>query len=65
MFDETLTKLAAPGEGKARFLQHHPLGFFVGSAMAAIYAGFGILLIFFANAKPSVGGMAGVAEPAE
>ena len=46
MFDETLTKLAALGESKARFLRHHPLGFFVGSAMAGIYVGFGILLIF-------------------
>ncbi len=46
MFDETLTKLAALGESKARFLQQHPSGFFIGSAMAGIYVGFGILLIF-------------------
>jgi hypothetical protein len=65
MFDETLTKLAALGESKARFLQHHPLGYLVGSATAGIYAGFRILLIFLANAKPSLGGVAGVAELAE
>ena len=46
MFDETLSKLSALGEAKARFLQRHPAGFLVGSAMAGIYVGFGILLIF-------------------
>jgi nitrite transporter NirC len=46
MFDETLGKLSALGEAKARFLQRHPAGFLVGSAMAGIYVGFGILLIF-------------------
>ena len=37
MFDETLGKLSALGEAKARFLQRHPAGFLVGSAMAGIY----------------------------
>jgi nitrite transporter len=46
MFDETLSKLAGLGESKARLLADHPSGFFIGSAMAGIYVGFGILLIF-------------------
>jgi len=46
MFDETISKLSALGAAKARLLDENPLGFFIGSAMAGIYVGFGILLIF-------------------
>lgn len=46
MFDETISKLSALGAAKARLLEHNPLGFFIGSAMAGIYVGFAILLIF-------------------
>jgi nitrite transporter NirC len=46
MFAETVSKLADVGAGKARFLEHNPLGFWVSSMMAGIYVGFGILLIF-------------------
>jgi nitrite transporter len=46
MFDETITKLSDVGAAKARYLENNPAGFLVGSAMAGIYVGFGILLIF-------------------
>ncbi|HEV7286892.1 MAG TPA: formate/nitrite transporter family protein, partial [Kaistia sp.] len=46
MFDETISKLSALGASKARLLETNPAGFFIGSAMAGIYVGFGILLIF-------------------
>ena len=46
MFDETIGKLADLGASKAAFLQRHPAGFLVSAAMAGIYVGFGILLIF-------------------
>jgi nitrite transporter NirC len=46
MFDETINKLSALGAAKARLLDENPLGFFIGSAMAGIYVGFAILLIF-------------------
>ena len=46
MFDETISKLSALGASKARLLENNPAGFFIGSAMAGIYVGFGILLIF-------------------
>jgi nitrite transporter NirC len=46
MFDETISKLSALGASKARLLENNPGGFFIGSAMAGIYVGFGILLIF-------------------
>src|SRR3954469_19422702 len=46
MSDDTISKLAALGERKARIMQGHPVGFLISSAMAGIYVGFGILLIF-------------------
>jgi nitrite transporter NirC len=46
MFDETISKLAGVGAAKAGFLERNPLGFFIGAAMAGIYVGFAILLIF-------------------
>jgi len=46
VFTETIDKLADLGEAKTAFLRRHPAGFFVSSAMAGIYVGFGILLIF-------------------
>lgn len=46
MFDETISKLSDVGAAKARYLDRNPAGFLIGSAMAGIYVGFGILLIF-------------------
>jgi nitrite transporter NirC len=46
MFDETIGKLSDLGAAKASFLDRNPSGFLVSSAMAGIYVGFGILLIF-------------------
>ncbi|CAN5260181.1 nitrite transporter NirC [soil metagenome] len=46
MFDETISRLSDLGAAKARFLDRNPTGFLIGSAMAGIYVGFGILLIF-------------------
>jgi nitrite transporter NirC len=46
MFDETIARLSDMGAAKARALANNPAGFLIGSAMAGIYVGFGILLIF-------------------
>ncbi|WP_448954411.1 formate/nitrite transporter family protein [Labrys neptuniae] len=46
MYDETIARLADAGAQRGRMLASHPAGFLIGSAMAGIYVGFGILLIF-------------------
>jgi nitrite transporter len=46
MARETVQKLAAIGVAKANFLESNSTGFMISSAMAGIYVGFAILLIF-------------------
>jgi nitrite transporter NirC len=46
MFKETIDKLAALAVTKAESADNRPLGFLIAAAMAGIYVGFGILLIF-------------------
>lgn len=46
MFRDTMEKLAATAATKAESAERNPLGFLIASAMAGIYVGFGILLIF-------------------
>lgn len=46
MFQDTLTKLADIAAAKAKASAENPVGFFLASALAGVYVGFGILLIF-------------------
>ena len=46
MFQDTLTKLADIAAAKAKTSAENPVGFFLASALAGVYVGFGILLIF-------------------
>lgn len=46
MFQDTLTKLADIAAAKAKTSADNPVGFFLASALAGVYVGFGILLIF-------------------
>lgn len=46
MSAEVVEKLADAGASKARYVVENPIGFWIGSMMAGIYVGFGILLIF-------------------
>jgi len=46
MLGDTVSKLAAAGAEKARFLMRNPLGFRISAMMAGIYVSFGIPLIF-------------------
>lgn len=46
MTDATVTAAAEAAKTKAAYLRSHPLGYFILSAMAGIYVGFGIILIF-------------------
>lgn len=46
MFGDTIGKFAETGAAKARWFAENPLGFMISAAMAGIYVGFGILLIF-------------------
>ena len=46
MFSETVRKMADIGVAKGKFLQANPAGFMISAAMAGIYVGFAILLIF-------------------
>ena len=46
MLGDTVSKLAAAGAERARFLERNPAGFWISAMMAGIYVGFGILLIF-------------------
>jgi nitrite transporter len=46
MTETTLVAAAEAAKTKAAFLRSHPLGYFILSALAGIYVGFGIVLIF-------------------
>ncbi|WP_298743980.1 formate/nitrite transporter family protein [uncultured Brevundimonas sp.] len=46
MFKDTVAKLSDLSVAKARALEDNPLGYFIAAALAGIYVGFGILLIF-------------------
>lgn len=46
MFKDTIAKLSDLSVAKAKSLEDNPLGFFIAAALAGIYVGFGILLIF-------------------
>ena len=52
---DTIEALSKSGAGKAAYLRDNPLGFFVGSAMAGAYVGFGIVLIFALGAAVPLG----------
>jgi nitrite transporter NirC len=54
--DPTVEKVANAAEGKATALRRSPLGYFVLSALAGIYVGFGIVLIFAIGAPLSAAG---------
>lgn len=51
MFQEEYQSVAKAAEAKVAFFKNNPFGYFLLSALAGIYIGFGILLIF------SIGGM--------
>jgi nitrite transporter NirC len=46
MFKEEINKITAAAENKIEYMQASPAGFLVLSALAGIYVGFGIILIF-------------------
>ncbi len=46
MFAEEIKNISATAENKIRYMQRSPLGYFLLSALAGIYLGFGIVLIF-------------------
>jgi len=46
MFGEEINKIAETAESKMRYMQSSPAGYMVLSALAGIYVGFGIILIF-------------------
>ena len=46
MYADTVQTFADTGAAKARWFSLNPLGFMVAAAMAGIYVGFGVLLIF-------------------
>ncbi len=46
MHVDTIGHFAKVAATKAEELKHNPLGFFIGSMMAGVYVGFGIILIF-------------------
>lgn len=46
MTDESIVAAAEAARAKATFLRSHPLGYLILSALAGIYVGFGIVLIF-------------------
>ena len=46
MYDEEYSASAAGAAAKVRLLKHNPLGYFLMSALAGAYIGFGILLSF-------------------
>ena len=54
--DPTIEKLALAAESKAAALRRAPLGYFVLSALAGAYVGFGIVLIFAIGAPLSAAG---------
>ena len=46
MYGEEINKITASAENKIKYMQSSPAGFLVLSALAGIYVGFGIILIF-------------------
>jgi nitrite transporter len=46
MFKEEIDKITEAGESKMRYMQSSPAGYLVLSALAGVYVGFGIILIF-------------------
>lgn len=46
MFSEEINKVGNAGQGKAKLLKNNPFGYLVSSALAGIYVGIGIILIF-------------------
>jgi nitrite transporter len=46
MTENTVAAAAEAAKTKASFLRSHPLGYFILSALAGVYVGFGIVLIF-------------------
>jgi len=46
MFEEEISKISKAAENKMRYMQSSPAGYFVLSALAGVYVGFGIILIF-------------------
>src|SRR6476660_10623228 len=56
MTETTVIAAAEAAKNKAAFLRSHPLGYFVLSALAGVYVGFGIVLIFAIGAPLSAAG---------
>lgn len=56
MTPETIETVSRAASAKAAFLREKPLGYFVLSALAGIYVGFGIVLIFAIGAPLSAAG---------
>src|SRR6266542_3737294 len=54
--DPTVEKIAVAAAGKAVAMRKSPLGYFILSALAGIYVGFGIVLIFAIGAPLSAAG---------
>jgi nitrite transporter NirC len=54
--DPTVEKMALAAEGKAALLRRSPLGYAVLSALAGVYVGFGIVLIFALGGPLSAAG---------
>ncbi len=54
--DPTIEKVALAAEAKVRALRRAPLGYFILSALAGIYVGFGIVLIFAIGAPLAAAG---------
>jgi nitrite transporter len=56
MFSSELDKLCEVGENKIKYMDQSPLGYFILSALAGCYVGFGIILIFSIGGPISVSG---------
>src|SRR5919199_5909293 len=54
--DATVKKVAVAAEAKVAALRRSPLGYFILSALAGVYVGFGIVLIFAIGAPLSAAG---------
>ncbi len=58
MFDNEIEKIADASEKKIRFMQQTPFGYLLLSALAGVYLGFGIVLIFSVGGPIAQGGSA-------
>lgn len=56
MFGEEINKITVAAENKIEYMQSSPAGFLVLSALAGIYVGFGIILIFSIGGPIHAGG---------